>query len=159
MAREPETERDLSLHQTRFEYAWRWFEIHARQRVTMFNFFLLSTGILANAYGILFREELYWQAAIVAVIGAFAGLVSYFLDVRNSQLVNMGEKGLKRVEKEHLELFSVEGQSRTELAILSTERQPVFWQQHKWLIRSLEVVAVIGYSGAATHSVFAAMRC
>ena len=24
-----------------FEYAWRWFDLHAKQRVSMFNFFLL----------------------------------------------------------------------------------------------------------------------
>ena len=159
MAQELEIEGDSSLHQMRFEYAWRWFDMHARQRVTMFNFFLLSTGVLANAYGILLREGFYWQSAAVAVIGAFAGLVSCFLDVRNSQLVDMGEEALKKVEQEYLAPVVEGGQSLHEYAILSTEKQPPLWQKHKCLIRSLEMVAVFGHLAATTHSVIAALRC
>lgn len=133
--------------------------MHARQRVTMFNFFLLSTGVLANAYGILFREDLFWQAAVVAAIGAFAGLVSVLLDVRNSQLVHMGEAALKRVELEYLASASMIDQGQAECAILSNEKPAPFWQKHKWLIRSLEIVAVCGFTAAFIHSVVMACTC
>ena len=60
----------------------------------MFNYFLVASGILANAYGLLLREEL-WEAAIVtAGIGCMADVVSWGLDVRNRQLVKLSEEVL-----------------------------------------------------------------
>jgi len=28
------------------DYAWKWFEYHAKQRISMFNYFLIVSGIL-----------------------------------------------------------------------------------------------------------------
>ena len=159
MAQTSKAGTDSVPYHTQFEYAWRWFDLHARQRVSMFNFFLLSTGILANAYAILFREDLFWQAAGVAAIGAFAGLVSVVLDVRNSQLVHMGEAALKRVEQEYLALASIDVQAQHECAILTNEKRVPLWQKHKSLIRSLEIVAVCGFIAALIHSVVMACTC
>src|SRR5450759_4327950 len=38
----------VELLKTRSQLAWNWFEFHARQRMTMFNNFLIITGILVN---------------------------------------------------------------------------------------------------------------
>ena len=38
-----------NIEEVRFQYAWNWFEFHAKQRTTMFNYFLVSVGIFANA--------------------------------------------------------------------------------------------------------------
>lgn len=155
MAQTPEGYRNSSPQQAQFDYAWRWFDVHAKQRVTMFNFFLLATGLIANAYGLMFREDLYLQAAVVAFIGAVVGGVSFMLDVRNSQLVDMGEAALKSVEQNYLDPVLVETEVQP-LRILSKEEQPPFWQKHKFLIRFLETVAILGYLAACGHSVWAA---
>ena len=58
MPDEPKVEIDRELLHLKLDYAWRWFALHTKQRVTMFNCFLVASGILANAYGLLLREEL-----------------------------------------------------------------------------------------------------
>ena len=132
-----------------FEYAWRWFDLHAKQRVSMFNFFLLSVGALATAYGLLLREQLYVVAAVAAFMGVFVSLVSCLLDVRNHELVKMGEEALKGVEKAHL----------TECLILTDEKQPPSLLKHGWLIRSLEIVVAIFYLAGVVYSVILALEC
>ena len=152
---------DLASSQRRdqFEYAWRWFDMHARQRVLMFNFFLLAAGAIANAYGLLFREQLYGPAAAVALIGLIVSLVAYVLDVRNHQLVDMGEEALKQVEKDYLSPIASETETQPGFAILSRETHPYFWQKHKFLIRGLEAVAALGYLAAGIHSAIMLFRC
>ena len=132
-----------------FEYAWRWFDLHAKQRVSMFNFFLLSVGALATAYGLLLREQLYVVAAVAAFMGVFVSLVSCMLDVRNRELVKMGEEALKEVERAYL----------TGCTILTAEKQPPLLLKHRWLIRSLEIVVAIVYLAAVVYSVILALGC
>ena len=126
-----------------FEYAWRWFDLHAKQRVSMFNFFLISVGALATAYGLLLREQLYVVAAVAAFLGVLVSLVSCLLDVRNRQLVKMGEEALKEVEKAHL----------TECQILTDEKQPPSLLKHGSLIKLLEIVVAIVYFAGMVYSV------
>ena len=132
-----------------FEYAWRWFDLHAKQRVSMFNFFLISVGALATAYGLLLREQLYVVAAVAAFMGVFVSLVSCLLDVRNHELVKMGEEALQGVEKAHL----------TECQILTDEKQPSSLLKHGRLIRSLEIVVAIVYLAGVVYSVILALGC
>ena len=143
MTQDPQDRAGSESVNTQFEYAWRWFELHARQRVSMFNFFFLSVGALASAYGILLREQLYGESAAVAFAAFFASVVACLLDVRNHSLVKMGEEALKVVEREHL----------TGCAILTEERQPPTMLKHGWLIRSLEIVVAILYLTAGVYSV------
>lgn len=126
-----------------FEYAWRWFDLHAKQRVSMFNFFLLSAGALASAYGILLREQLYGESAGVAFVAVVGSAVSCLLDIRNHGLVKMGEEALKEVERDHLDGF----------AILTEEKQPLAILKHGSLIRFLEIVVATLYLAAGVYSV------
>ena len=163
MAQNSEGSQESLLHRDQFEYAWRWFELHARQRVTMFNFFLLATGALANAYGLLLRGQLFWQAAAVTGIGIFVSGIAFLLDVRNSFLVDIGENALKRAERTYLATEStgsdIENASQIEYAILSREKKRPYWQKHGFLIRFLEALAGTAFVVATVHSVIAAMDC
>ena len=147
------------LAQTKFEYAWRHFALHARQRVTMFNFFLLGSGVIANAYGLLLREQLHWQAGGVALIGLLVCGVSFMLDIRNRQLVRLGEDALRRVEQDYL--LSSDGfnsnQTAPEYAIMTREGEigePSFLYKHGTLIRFLEGAAAFGFLAAAVRSFY-----
>ena len=141
----------------RFEYAWRYFALHSQQRVTMFHFFLLASGVMANAYGLLVGKEPYWQAGGVALIGLLVCAVSFMLDMRNHQLVRLGEKALRRVEQELLLTAKQSGASDNspEYAIMSHESEigePPAWRKHKILFRSLEVAVGLAFLGAAVWS-------
>ncbi len=90
------------LLKLRFEYAWCHFEYHAKQRITMFHFFLIITGILANAYVLLLGKNFVEIAKGIAFIGAFISLGFFALDWRNTQLVKMGEEILEKLEEENI---------------------------------------------------------
>ena len=150
-------EHDQALLEIKFEYAWRWFSLHARQRVTMFNYFLVASGVLANAYGLLLSEKLFFQACAAATIGFIACLVSIGLDIRNHQLVKFGEDVLVLIERNCLFREgpqSPDGNS-PRYGILYREScfgMPYRLFKHKILIRFLESVVSVGFLGAAIYA-------
>ena len=87
-----------SKEQAEFDYAWNWFQYHASQRLTGFNFFLVLTGFLLVAYGQAVAND--WRPVGVAVglMGALVGIGFYALDVRNTEIVNGGCLALERIE-------------------------------------------------------------
>ena len=157
-----QSEREQALLRLKMDYAWRWFSLHAKQRVTMFNYFLVASGILANAYGVLLREELYGPGLAVAIIGSFACLVSVGLDKRNHRLVKLGEDVLREIEQIHL--FQPGTQSphddSPDYGILYRDSrfEPPWFLTHKRLIRALEWVGVVGFLGAALYAAYAACQ-
>ena len=76
-------------------------------------------------------------------------LVSCLLDVRNRELVEMGEEALKGVERAYL----------TGCTILTAEKQPPLLLKHRWLITSLEIVVAIVYLAAVVYSMILALGC
>ena len=162
MSQKPQGAEDTTLAQTKFEYAWRYFAYHAKQRVTMFNFFLLGSGVIANAYGLLLRGESHLQAGGVALVGLLVCVIFFMLDIRNRQLVHLGEDALRRVEKDYL-LSSEQVNSNhkvPEYLIMTREIQigePSSWYKHGTLIKLLEGAAAIGFLVAAAHSFFMAL--
>ena len=157
MSDEPNAQGNQAMLQIRLNYAWRWFALHAQQRVTMFNYFLVASGILANAYGLLLQAK-HWEAAIAAaIIGCLVGVVSLGLDARNHQLVKLGEEVLAEIEREHL--FQAEPQSggydSPIHGILYREEkrgESFFLFKHWVLFRSLEAVCTAGFLAAAVYA-------
>ncbi|MDD5634876.1 MAG: hypothetical protein PHW46_06340 [Candidatus Omnitrophica bacterium] len=86
----------------RFEYAWRYFNFHASQRTTMFNFFLVFSGFFIGAYvkslpangtpGIL--------TLMLPIVGILITTMFIFLDRRNEELVHIAEDVLKKLEED-----------------------------------------------------------
>jgi hypothetical protein len=93
------------------QYAWNWFAFHADQRLKAFNFFLVLIGIVIVALttcvgnAVKVTEQvgminLWWGiATIVSAYGAIVSLSFWFLDIRNTELVECGRKALDELEK------------------------------------------------------------
>ncbi|MDJ0763054.1 MAG: hypothetical protein QNJ97_08715 [Myxococcota bacterium] len=81
------------------QYSWNWFSYHANQRYSSFNYFLAAAVILFTGYATAAKEELWWLAAAIGVIGTIIGLLFIKLDQRNAFLVKLGEKGLLASER------------------------------------------------------------
>jgi len=159
-----------SLLNLRFDYAWKWFEYHAAQRVTMFNYFLLITGILASAYVVLLKEGLFVIGTGLAVLGTLTSIGFLFLDCRNKQLVDLGEDVLEKLER--YDIFTT--QFRTEkhgksiqLGFLLREseeaprldKNPIRWfttniVKHKFWIRTLEGAVAACFVAATVIPVY-----
>lgn len=80
------------------DYVWKWFQYHATQRVMMFNYFLIITGIVATAYVSLLKEGNHMLAGAVGVFGLFTSVGFIFLDCRNRELVHLAERIMEKIE-------------------------------------------------------------
>jgi hypothetical protein len=88
------------LHKLQFDYAWKWFSYHADQRVKMFNFMLVALGIFAAAIVSAITNHMAHRAtAILCFVAGILALVFGFLDMRNRDLVLIGEELLTALER------------------------------------------------------------
>lgn len=136
------------------KYAWKWFEYHAKQRVSMFNFFLLASGVFAHATVSLICEKYFIPAMGLAFIGIIVSFSFLVLDRRNAGLVDMGEDVLRRLEDDSLFPKDFRGLDEEEKAtcrgILKREsdekkrKTGIQWYiQHKYVLRFIEIVISI----------------
>jgi hypothetical protein len=114
----------------KLDYARDWFEYHAGQRLTAFNFFLILIGLVV--VGFLKCIELagksqptmeqagmgkvWWTLAIV--IGLFGIIISiafWFLDIRNEELVNYGRNALELLEASNGISIRLSDKTRSEI--------------------------------------------
>ena len=82
------------------DHAWKWFEYHATQRMTMIRFYLIAAGGIAAGTGVLLttsHEDL--LACLLATLGGMTSLAFKRLDNRVSDLVEIGENALKPLQK------------------------------------------------------------
>ncbi len=82
----------------RFEYGWRYFNFHATQRTTMFNYFAVFSGFLIKACVDLLEKDYFCTAFMVSLIGLILTFCFLFLERRNEELVHVGEEVLRSVE-------------------------------------------------------------
>jgi hypothetical protein len=81
------------------EHAWKWFEYHASQRMTMIRFYLTVAGAIATGAGYLWVAKEYMVSAILCTFGVIASLSFMRLDKRVSNLIKLGEDSLKVIQK------------------------------------------------------------
>ena len=125
-----------------FEHSWKWFEYHAAQRTTMFNFFLIATGILATAFVTAYDKNFPELLYGVGVLGMVIALAFFWLDWRNSELVKLSEKSLRKLEK-NAENFP--GKIFT-----SPLTAPEFrFKSHSFIMKAVHVVVLVAF-GLAT---------
>ncbi len=105
------------------EYAWNYFELHARQRMSVFNYFVLIAALLtAGLAGSFSKNGSSLLISIISLLLAISLVVISFvfwkLEQRVRQLIKHSEEALKTLEKhstncdtnidKHLALFSEE---------------------------------------------------
>ncbi len=93
---------DIELLKVRLDLAWNWFEMHGKQRMTLFNFFLLITGILANAYAVAVTGSMDMLAISVCVVGTAQAIGFMLFDMRSRQLTRYSEAVIEKIERDIL---------------------------------------------------------
>ena len=130
------------LHQ----YAWKWFEYHAAQRLTGFRFFVLFFGVLVVAYRTSLRDNNFLLADVVAWFGVFISIAFLVLEVRNEALVNVGREALIDLEE-----FDESLSARPRLQLLHIDRNRSRWLSHKYWLRAIYVVCGVLFLIGATY--------
>jgi hypothetical protein len=89
------------LQKLEFDYAWKWFNFHADQRIKMFNFMLIVFGIFATAIvTALDKPRLSREITVgLCVIAGVLALIFSRLDRRNRDLLWLGEDVLVELER------------------------------------------------------------
>jgi hypothetical protein len=83
-----------------FDYAWKWFESHQRQRMIMFYYYCIIVGVLANALVYSYKEDLSTIKIPIGIMGFFTSIAFLFFDIRNRGMAKVGEDILEKLENE-----------------------------------------------------------
>jgi hypothetical protein len=78
--------------QIALEYGFKWFEFHAQQRTTTFNFYLVMYSGLAAAASFFLKEKLQFGSIVTSITMVGVSILFWQLDVRNRQLIDIGER-------------------------------------------------------------------
>ncbi|NZA27711.1 hypothetical protein H0E84_15120 [Luteimonas sp. SJ-92] len=83
-----------------FEHAWRYFELHAQQRMTVFNFFLFLVGLVGAgiATSAQAAKELALLSLFLGLLLAFTSFIFWKLDQRVSVLMKRAEVAMALLE-------------------------------------------------------------
>lgn len=86
------------------EHLWRYFALHAQQRVSVFNFFVVLSGVISAAIGGALQAggPLNFVVVILGLLLPLLSFVFWRLDQRNSDLVKIAERALRRGEEANL---------------------------------------------------------
>jgi len=139
------------------DYAWDWFNYHAGQRTSMFNYALAAAALMAAGYGALLDKH----APVAAGIGFVAAFVLFcflLVDGRNQELVRRGETVLRAAEKilfaDHAKGSRLEHLPR-DLYLLDTPpaKESTFRDflagKHRVHLRLIEFVLMVAFLAAA----------
>ena len=82
------------------EHAWRYFELHAQQRIAVFNFYIAITGLLAAGIGFSLQQEgkYLYLCSILGFFMIFISFIFWKLDHRVSMLIKNSEAALHLFE-------------------------------------------------------------
>lgn len=83
------------------ENAWRFFQLHAQQRMTVFNFYLIITGLVAAGLGacVIQMEKLSLVSGVLGLFLSFVSFIFWKLDQRVSLMIKASEKSIIDIEK------------------------------------------------------------
>jgi hypothetical protein len=121
------------------EYAWNWFEYHARQRLTEFRFFLIFFGALALGFRTGLEDGNLIVAKAICVFGAFISFAFLMLECRNEHLVNVGRDALM-----YLEQSTEFSKDQPKLQLLNVDQHCHCWlQSHGFWFKAIYIVCMV----------------
>jgi hypothetical protein len=82
------------------DHAWRHFEYHAKQRLSLFNFCIIWAGLVIAAWSQVMAKTppIYSVGVFLGVLLSVSSLVFWRMDQRNSYLTKLSEEVLGRAE-------------------------------------------------------------
>ncbi len=93
-------EADRLNHERALDHCWRYFQLHAVQRLTVFNFYVVLAGLVAAGLSATLQGSPRF-AMLGVVLGLILSLLSYVfwkLDQRGSFLVKHAEEAMSEME-------------------------------------------------------------
>lgn len=134
-------------------YAWDYFALHADQRMKMFNFFLIYSGIILAAFPALLRlapaNDL---VAFFPLLLPVASFLFWRLDRRTRDLIHNAEAALKFVERE---IDPKVGEELPPMSLFTRDEYALQQARMKW--RFMVIPITYRESFRLAHLLFAAI--
>jgi hypothetical protein len=121
------SKRDEAVKQA-LDHAWEWFSLHATQRLQSVNFFLVAVAFLSAAFVTAVKEQMYFLAGGIALLGACISLFFYRMERRIRSLVQAAECAMEPLEKELADCVGVDA---VRLVSHVEEAKPGEWKYSK----------------------------
>ena len=137
------------------DHAWRWFELHARQRLQLVNFFLLSGAFLTSAYAVALDAGYPEVSVAVALIGALTAVYFWLIGERVRLLLKAGECAMKQFERR---LAANAGTEEIKL-VERVERPETRWMKYSTVIRLLHLTLGLGFAVGFFFALAVAFGC
>jgi len=131
------------------EHAWKYFQLHANQRVTTFNYFVVFSGLLVTGLGASI-QDLPRYALVSVTLGLLLIILSYLffrLDQRVSFLIKNSEDFIRKLEPPSASLFG------DEVELTAVAKKNGYWTYGQVFRTMFFVMGCIGFSGAAYSGV------
>ena len=83
------------------EHAWKYFELHSNQRITLFNYFLFIMAGMGTAVGITLQasNKFSYVGIFISIFIIIVSVVFWKLDQRTSFLIKQSEQVFKKLER------------------------------------------------------------
>lgn len=90
---------DEKQHAMLRDYAWKYFSMHADQRLKTFGFYLTLATLIVGAFIAILKEAKDWRwLSVLPFLLSFMTFVFWKFELRNKQLVRNGEAALKHLD-------------------------------------------------------------
>lgn len=88
------------VYEKQLEHSWKYFEIHSQQRMSIFNFFLGATGLVATGIGVCIQQGggFHYLSLALSFFLLIVTFVFWKLDQRTSMLIKSAEAALESLE-------------------------------------------------------------
>ncbi len=83
------------------EHAWKYFELHSNQRITMFNYYLFIMAGLGTAIGVILQtsKNFAYVGIFLSILSIVVSIIFWKLDQRTSFLIKQSESVFKKLER------------------------------------------------------------
>ena len=120
-----------------FDYAWKWFESHQKQRMLMFSYYCIIVGVLANALIVSGREGYSGLKLPIGIMGFFTSLAFLSFDIRNRMMCEAAEEILEKLENEAIFPVDFLDKDGNKMGPLSVDRIIGMREGQKFTIKRL----------------------
>lgn len=116
----------MSYEKEAFEHLWKYFSLHADQRMKTVNFFIVISGVLIAAIVRAYTSgNKNWYVGGCSLLVTFLSYLFYRIDCRNKELIKHSEAALIEWEKQCLTSKQMTKCKLFSLEKVSTEKSKV----------------------------------
>lgn len=85
------------------EHAWKYFELHARQRMALFNFYITISTALVAGIGVLSNsaDKPIILIITLAILMIIFSVLFWLLDNRSRYFIHLAERVIRKIERDY----------------------------------------------------------